>query len=194
MPLLPQWGTMHLRRDRTEVHCIPLWKVKSVLWSLFALDSQEPNCWPMFFCKGKGKGKKGKGKHWWKGHSHCHDERTEPAVNASDEGESAAQKPCKNNWYLLTCCHVSIPIHWLILRSGPRLEKKVATLVELQLANEEAPERVMLAFFIVPGSSTYFRIDLLHLQVIRELLAIHDGDVTEVIRLLTSWAVGWLAS
>eukprot|EP00434_Breviolum_minutum_P022653 symbB.v1.2.019990.t1/scaffold1654.1/size107508/15 len=89
-------------------------------------EGQEPNCWPMFFCKGKGKGKKGKGKHWWKGHSHCHDERTEPAVNASDEGE---------------------------------LEKKVATLVELQLANEE---------------------------VIRELLAIHDGDVTEVIRLLTS--------
>ena len=112
----------------------------------------------MFFCKGKGKGKKGKNKHWWKGHSHCHDERTEPAVNASDDGESAAQKPCKSNWYLLTCCHVFIPIHWLLLRSGPRLEKKVATLVELQLANEEAPEQVILAFFLVPGSSTYFRI------------------------------------
>ena len=65
-----------------------------------------------------------------------------------------------------------------------RFEKKVATLLELQIATEEAqtfswncPEIAMLKAV---------KAILKCIQVIRDLLMAYNGDVTQVIELLTS--------
>ncbi|CAL1143901.1 unnamed protein product, partial [Cladocopium goreaui] len=90
--------------------------------------------WPMWKGKGKGKGKKGK--QMWKGcHAH-HAHHPHHAHAGSQAAEPAPPAP-----------------------SDDEFEKKVATLLELQIATEE---------------------------VIRDLLMAHNGDVTQVTELLTS--------